>query len=95
MSALTAGESFLKGILEAFRFVTASGSRTATVSLTGTSTALSSFRCKAVLILSNCTFVTGNGDSLVLTNPPILLPCNNANEIFVSGSGTLNYLILL
>jgi len=95
MSGLTAGESFLKSILESFRFVTASGSRTATLALSATPTPLLNYKCKAVLLLSECTFSTGNGDGILLENPPILLPCNNANEVLVSGSGFLNYLILL
>jgi hypothetical protein len=95
MSGLTAGESFLKSILESFRFVTASGSRTATVALTGTLTALPEFKCKAVILLSECSFATGNGSTLALDAPPILLPCNNTNDIQVTGGGSLNYLILL
>jgi hypothetical protein len=95
MSGLTAGESFLKSILDWSRFVTASGSRTATITLSGTPTPLLDFRCKAVILLSECDFSTGNGDTISLEIPPILLPCNNANEVLVSGAGDLSYLILL
>lgn len=95
MSGLTAGESFLKSILESFRFVTASGSRTSLVALTGTLTALPDFKCKAVVLMSECSFVTGNGSTLTLTSPPLTIPCNNASEILVSGTGNLSYLMLL
>lgn len=95
MAGLTAGESFLKSILDSFRFVTASGSRSTVVALTGTLTALPDFKCKAVILMSNCSFVTGNGNTIDLTTPPLTIPCNNASEILVSGSGNLSYLILL
>lgn len=89
---LTAGESFLKSILDMFRSTTANGSKTVSISLS-TATPLAAFKCKAVYLLSNCSFVTGGGDTIAITSP-VLLPCNDASEIIVSGSGTLNYLIL-
>ncbi len=95
MSGLTAGESFLKSILDSFRFVTASGSRTSLVVLTGTLTPLPDFKCKAIILMSECSFVTGNGSTLTLTSPPLTIPCNNASEILVSGTGNLSYLMLL
>jgi hypothetical protein len=95
MSGLTAGEGFLKSLLNWSSYVTANGSRTATLSLSGTLTPLLDYKCKAVILLSECNLATGNGDTIELLSPPLLLPCNNASEILVSGSGTLSYLILL
>jgi len=90
---LTIIENFLKSILDLFRSSTSSGARSASVILTGTSTALPDYSCRGIMILNSCTLVVGNGTAV--TFPGGIIPCNNASEIFVSGSGTLNYLILL
>jgi len=93
MSGLTAGESFLKTILDLWRNRTANGVISKSYTLTGTPTGLPSFNCKAVQLLSSCTVTLGNGDSITYAGG--LLPCNNANNILVSGSGTLTYLIFI
>jgi hypothetical protein len=93
MSGLTAGESFLKSILDLWRNRTANGVISKSYTLTGTPTGLADFKCKAVQLLASSTVILGNGDSITYAGG--LLPCNNANEILVSGSGTLNYLIFI
>lgn len=93
MSGLTAGESFLKSILSVFISSSAVGSITKTMTL-GSATPLVDRPCKAVILLNACSFFTGNGDTIAITSS-LVLPCNNASEINVSGSGTLNYIILL
>lgn len=90
---LTIIENFLKSILDLFRSSTSSGTRSASVNLTGVSTSLPDYACRGVMILNSCTLVTGSGTAI--TFPGGTIPCNNTSEIFVSGSGTLNYLILL
>ena len=93
MSGLTAGESFLKSILDLWRNRTANGVISKSCILTGTPTPLADFNCKAVQLLVSCTITLGNGDSINYAGG--LLPCNNANNILVSGSGTLTYLIFI
>lgn len=90
---LTVLEQFIKSILDLFKSSTSSGSRSASVSLTGTSTALPPYACRGIMILNSCTLVTGDGTAI--TFPGGVIPCTDASQIFVSGSGTLNYLILL
>lgn len=91
---LTILEQFTKSILELFSSSTSSGSITATQSLSGTATALSSgVKCKAVILLSAVTITTGNGAAVSLTSP-LTLPCDFPSDILVSGSGTLSYIIL-
>lgn len=92
MAGLTAAESFLKSILDIFRSKTSNGFRLGSVSLTGTATPLPAFKCKAVELLATAT-LTNNGVSVSYTGG--LLPCNDASEIVVSGSGTLTYIIYL
>jgi hypothetical protein len=88
-------EQFLKSILDLFHSSTSSGSVTATETLTGTATALtSSIACKAVILLSAVTVRTGDGPAVSLTSP-LTLPCNRPSDILVSGSGTLSYIILV
>lgn len=65
----------------------------ASISLTGSSTALSAVNCKGVTLLSACTIVVNGGASMAV-GPGLNIPCNSTSEIAVSGSGTLNYLIL-
>lgn len=92
---LTIIENLIRSFLELGRSVSSSGSITATQSLSGTSTALSStVNCKAVILLSAVTITTGGGTAVSLTNP-ITIPCNKPSDIFVSGSGTLSYIILV
>lgn len=93
MSGLTAGESFLKTLLDLFRNKTANGVISKSYTLTATPTALPSFTCKAVQLLSSSTVTLGNGDSITYAGG--LLPCNNTDNILVSGSGTLTYLIFI
>jgi len=93
MSGLTAGESFLKTILDLWRNRTSSGVISKSYTLTGTPAPLVDFKCKAVQLLASSTITLGNGDSITYSGG--LLPCNNANEILVSGSGTLTYLIFI
>ena len=88
-------EQFTKSILDLFKSSTSSGSITATQSLSGTATALSSnVNCKAVILLSAVTITTGGGTNVSLTSP-LTLPCNFPSDILVSGSGTLSYIILI
>jgi hypothetical protein len=93
MSGLTAGESFLKSILDLWRNRTANGVISKSYTLTATPTPLADFNCKAVQLLASCTVTLGSGDSITYAGG--LLPCNNANNILVSGSGTLTYLIFI
>jgi hypothetical protein len=93
MSGLTSGESFLKSILDLWRNRTSNGVISKSYTLTGTPTGLANFKCKAVQLLASSTVILGNGDSITYAGG--LLPCNNANEILVSGSGTLTYLIFI
>ena len=90
----TTAESFLKSILDLFRSTTASGFVTKTVTLSGTSTALPDFKCKAVEFLSTITIKCGSETSVTLTNGGAV-PCNNASEISVSGSGDVGYIIYI
>jgi hypothetical protein len=88
-------EELLKSILGLFRSSSSDGSITATQSLTGTATALTStVNCKAVILLSAVTVTTGGGTAVSLTSP-LTLPCNYPSDILVSGSGTLSYIILV
>lgn len=94
MSGLTAGESFLKAILDLFRFTTASGAVSKTVSLSGTVTALPDFNCKAVEFLGTVTLTLGGGDAISYSGGVIPVG-KNASEILVSGSGSVSYIMYL
>jgi hypothetical protein len=91
------GETKAEGILYAIRDILsskrASGVISKSVTLTGTVTALPDFKCVGVQTLSSCTITLGGGDAITFAGG--LLPCNNANEILVSGSGSLGYLIYI
>ncbi len=86
-------EELLKAIKDIFRNRTANGVVSGSYSLTGTPTGLPDFACKAVQLLSSCTVTLGGGASI--NYPGGLLPCSNASDIRVSGSGTLTYLIFI
>jgi len=66
---------------------------TATASLTGTLTALPDVACKAVTFLTACNVSANNGATIAI-GPGLNFPCQNTNQLSVSGSGTLNYIIL-
>jgi len=93
MSGLTAGESFLRSLLDLVRSKTTAGCRSVTTSLTGTATALPAFKCKAVEFLGTVTLTLGGGDAVSYTGG--VVPCNDASEILVSGSGSVSYIIYL
>lgn len=90
----TTSESFLRSILDLFRSTTASGFVTKTVTLSGTATALPDFKCKAIEFLATIDVTSGSGVAITFTNGGVL-PCNNASEILVSGSGDVDYIIYI
>ena len=67
--------------------------KAATASLTGTLTALPDVPCKAVTFLTACNVSANNGATIAI-GPGLNFPCQNTNQLSVSGSGTLNYIIL-
>jgi len=66
---------------------------TATASLSGTLTKLPDVPCKAVTFLTACNVSANNGDTIAI-GAGLNFPCQNTNQLSVSGSGTLNYIIL-
>lgn len=91
--SLTAGESFLKSILDVFKSKTANGTVSKTTSLSGTATALPDFKCKGVEFLGTVTLTLGGGDAISYSGG--VIPCNNASEILVSGTGSVSYIIYI
>lgn len=65
---------------------------TAVTTLSGTATALPSFPCKSVTLLTSCSLTSGGGVPVTIL-PNTNIPCQDASQLLVSGSGTLNYLI--
>ena len=93
MSGLTAAESFLRSLLDLNRSKTTSSCRSVTVALSATVTPLASFKCKSVEFLGVVTLTLGGGSAV--SYPGGIIPCNDASEILVSGSGSVSYIIYL
>jgi hypothetical protein len=88
----TTAEAFLKNIRDLSISTTGTAFIVGTYTLTATPTAVSSVQCKAIELLSTVT-LTANGVSI--SYPGGILPCNNASEVLVSGSGSVSYILYL
>ncbi len=88
----TTAEAFLKNIKDLLNSTNGNAFVVGTYTLTATPTAVTTIQCKAIQLLSSVT-LTANGVSI--TYPGGLLPCGNASEVLVSGSGTVSYIIYL
>lgn len=89
---MTKLEQLLNSLLALNLSITSRSSVTKTLILSGTLTGLGDIPCKAVNLLNTVSLKIGGGDTIT-TYVGGIIPCSNANEVQVSGAGTLGYII--